>query len=152
MKKPTPETDAVAAYEGNWDTKALRMTVHARKLERERDEAREEIRDWKRLHDAAERGVDLTIAEGTIYDLLKQRDEARRELKFLWRERDEALMALKCIDEAILVMKPRHIGQPDMDGRYPCWSVWLPKSGRVERKSLQDALLEFAAQIKEETK
>ena len=41
MKKPTPETDAVAAHEGNWDTKALRMTVHARKLERERDELRE---------------------------------------------------------------------------------------------------------------
>lgn len=40
MKRPTPDTDAVAAYEGNWDTKALRMTVHARKLERERDEAR----------------------------------------------------------------------------------------------------------------
>ena len=75
-----------------------------------------------------------------------------RKLKDAERERDEALMALKCIDEAILVMKPRHIGQPDMDGRYPCWSVWLPKSGRVERKSLQDALLEFAAQIKEETK
>ena len=40
-ERPTPETDAVAAYEGNWDTKALRMTAHSRKLERERDEARE---------------------------------------------------------------------------------------------------------------
>jgi hypothetical protein len=39
--RPTPETDAVAAHEGNWDTKALRMTAHARNLERERDEARE---------------------------------------------------------------------------------------------------------------
>jgi hypothetical protein len=36
----TPETDAVASIEGNWDTKALRMTNHARKLERERNEAR----------------------------------------------------------------------------------------------------------------
>ncbi len=43
MSRPTPETDAVAAHEGNWDTRALRMTVHARKLERERDEAREAI-------------------------------------------------------------------------------------------------------------
>ena len=51
------------------------------KAERERDEAREEIRDWNRLYDAAERGVDLTIAEGTISDLLKQRDEAREALK-----------------------------------------------------------------------
>lgn len=68
------------------------------------------------------------------------------------RERDEAREALKCIDEAILVMKPRHIGQLDMVGRYPCWSVWLPQCGRVERKSLQDALLEFVAQIKEGSK
>lgn len=36
----TPETDAVAEYEGNWDTKALRMTDYGRKLERERDELR----------------------------------------------------------------------------------------------------------------
>lgn len=67
----------------------------------ERDEAREEIRDWKRLHDAAERGVDLTIAEGTIFDLLKQRDEAREKydnlatehmlaVNKLCEERDEA--------------------------------------------------------------
>jgi hypothetical protein len=44
IKLPTPETDAVAAYEGNWDTKALRMTVHARKLEREL----KELRQWKK--------------------------------------------------------------------------------------------------------
>ena len=70
----------------------------------------------------------------------------------LERERDEAREALKCIDGAIFDMKPRHIGNPTMDGRYPCWSVWLPQCGRVERKSLQDALLEFVAQIKEGTK
>ena len=40
----TPDTDAVAEYEGNWDTKALRMTDFARRLERERDE-------WKAAHD-----------------------------------------------------------------------------------------------------
>lgn len=49
--RPTPETDAVAAHEGNWDTKALRMTDHSRKMERERDEAREALTDmlsgWK---------------------------------------------------------------------------------------------------------
>jgi|688.fasta_scaffold1333883_1 hypothetical protein len=33
----TPETDWVSSIEGNWDTKALRMTDFARKLERERD-------------------------------------------------------------------------------------------------------------------
>lgn len=37
----TPETDAVAVIEGNWDTKALRMGDFARKLERERDGWRE---------------------------------------------------------------------------------------------------------------
>jgi uncharacterized protein (UPF0335 family) len=52
MKKPTPDTDAVAAYEGNWDTKALRMTVHARKLERERDEAME--KEAKRVRELLE--------------------------------------------------------------------------------------------------
>jgi len=31
----SPRTDAVAAHEGNYDTKALRMTHHARQLERE---------------------------------------------------------------------------------------------------------------------
>ena len=36
----TPETDAVERHEGNWDTKALRMTAHARRLEIERDELR----------------------------------------------------------------------------------------------------------------
>lgn len=37
---PTPETDATSAHEGNLESKALRMTDLARKLERERDEAR----------------------------------------------------------------------------------------------------------------
>ena len=37
----TPETDAIAVIEGNWDTKALRMRDFARKLERERDGWRE---------------------------------------------------------------------------------------------------------------
>lgn len=36
----TPETDKTASHEGSWDTKALRMTDKARRLERERDEAR----------------------------------------------------------------------------------------------------------------
>lgn len=45
----TPETDAVAEIEGNWDTKALRMGDHARRMERERDEAIEwlkRIMEW----------------------------------------------------------------------------------------------------------
>lgn len=67
-----------------------KATLELIKVTKERDEAREEIRDWKRLHDAAERGVDLTIAEGTISDLLKQRDEARLEAAMWALQRDEA--------------------------------------------------------------
>lgn len=44
MSRHTPETDAVASIEGNWDTKALRMTAHSRKLEQERDEARKALK------------------------------------------------------------------------------------------------------------
>ena len=50
----TPETDAVAGIEGNWDTKALRMRDFACKLERERDEARFDLafrRDLYRLQE-----------------------------------------------------------------------------------------------------
>lgn len=50
-ERPTPITDAVAAIEGNWDTKALRMGHHARRLERQLAEARLErdnaISDWR---------------------------------------------------------------------------------------------------------
>jgi hypothetical protein len=37
----TPKTDLIATYEGNWDTKALRMEDHARQLERELADIRE---------------------------------------------------------------------------------------------------------------
>lgn len=87
----------------NKDVERDKLFDEAYQIRIERDEAREEIRDWKRLHDAAERGVDLTIAEGTISDLLKQRDEARKmlvrsnhflqqaeeNLESIYKERDE---------------------------------------------------------------
>ena len=41
----TPETDQTASYDGNWDTKALRMTAKARSLERERDALRNQLRE-----------------------------------------------------------------------------------------------------------
>jgi len=95
MKRPTPDTDAVAAYEGNWDTKALRMTAHARKLERERDEAREEL---------SLKCQSVTIASGTISDLFKKSERLEKQIEGLnnfanerfdeiqrvRRERDEA--------------------------------------------------------------
>lgn len=71
-EQSTPETDALAAYEGNWDTKALRMTAHARKLERKRDEARQKMAD-------ALQEVDLRTLD---YERMKQeRDEARELVK-----------------------------------------------------------------------
>ena len=70
-ERPTPETDAVRAYEGNWDTKALRMTAHARKLERERDEAREALVRSNHF---------LQQAEENLESIYKERDEAREAL------------------------------------------------------------------------
>jgi uncharacterized coiled-coil DUF342 family protein len=81
MKKPTPETDAVAAYEGNWDTKALRMTVHARKLERERDDAREKAERYRIEANAMMMQRDEWAAMCGRYK--QERDEARGQVKEL---------------------------------------------------------------------
>lgn len=69
-KRPTPETDAVRAYEGNWDTKALRMTAHARKLERERDEAIAQAHNF-------EQGYHIHSARAD--EAIRERDELRGE-------------------------------------------------------------------------
>lgn len=53
------------------------------------------------------------------------------------------------LDNILSVMTPRSVGHPTMDGRYPCWIVWLPKYGTVERKTLNGALLEYAEQAKD---
>lgn len=39
----TPQTDAIAEIDGNWDTKALRMGAWARKLEHALRELREAV-------------------------------------------------------------------------------------------------------------
>lgn len=44
----TPLTDRVASYEGNWDTKALRMTAHARRLELENNELKARLDEAKK--------------------------------------------------------------------------------------------------------
>ena len=82
----TPETDLVAAYDGNWDTKALRMTNHARKLERERDEARNECKAlWKLVE----------IEKKKAYNSRQERDEARETLSHLRACVFDALSALE---------------------------------------------------------
>jgi hypothetical protein len=71
----TPETDAVAAHEGNWDTKFFRMKHHADRLERERNAARE----------AFVIATDqMVIAKGEARRANKERNEA-------WKLRDEAV-------------------------------------------------------------
>jgi hypothetical protein len=47
----TPETDAVAALEGNWDTKALRMGAFARKLERKLEATRSQLERLLKVED-----------------------------------------------------------------------------------------------------
>ena len=98
-ERPTPETDAVAAYEGNWDKKALRMTAHSRKLERERDEAREEVELRKDSVIKAAAEIDRLKAQKTHwFEKAKKENElwlkAQEELNSLTRERDEAREAL----------------------------------------------------------
>lgn len=60
----TPETDATAAIEGNWDTKALRMTAWAKGLERQRDTALAELQELRRDKERLDRLIDLTGEEG----------------------------------------------------------------------------------------
>ena len=88
----TPETDAVAVIEGNWDTKALRMGDFARKLERERDVAREvtknlsvaltaairsaNVRQEEAEQAIAERDEWKEVAEGSLLGAIKERDMA----------------------------------------------------------------------------
>jgi hypothetical protein len=50
------------------------------------------------------------------------------------------------IDNIMLTMRPRHCGQPSMDGKYPCWIVWLPGEGGTTRKSLKQAFLDYQEQ------
>lgn len=68
------------------------------------------------------------------------------ELAELVIERDAALKLLNSIDKIMHTMMPRYCGHPSMDGRYPCWIVWLPKEGTCERKTLKEAIIEFADQ------
>jgi hypothetical protein len=53
------------------------------------------------------------------------------------------------IDNIMHAMRPRYVASASMDGRYPCWVVWLPKEGKAERKTLKDALIAFVDQSAE---
>jgi len=53
------------------------------------------------------------------------------------------------LDEIMHTMRPRYVQQQSMDGRYPCWIVWLPKTGTTDRKTLKDAMIEYVDQVAE---
>jgi hypothetical protein len=54
---------------------------------------------------------------------------------------------LEHIDEIILTMRPRFTSSSlSMDGKYPCWIVWLPNEGTTSRKTLKQAILDYADQ------
>jgi hypothetical protein len=84
---------------------------------------------------------DLTIS---AFDL----DRLERELAAVTEQRDMLAEALDMLDEVIKKMRPRYMGHPTMDGRFPCWNVWMPHTGTTERKSLKEAVLEYIAAVK----
>jgi hypothetical protein len=50
------------------------------------------------------------------------------------------------LDEIILHMRPHYCGTPSMDGKYPCWHMWLPKQGATSRKTLKEGIIDFVDQ------
>lgn len=118
--RPTPETDAQGFGDGRHPWVA---TDFARRLERERDEAREELQQWKMLHawggtpehiDQFIRGQQSRIHEAQEIELVCEQLE---------RERDEALSLItktKAIlqqvdlpDEPLDVQAQRMVAQHD---------------------------------------
>lgn len=47
---------------------------------------------------------------------------------------------LSFLEEHWRVLSLRYIFHPSMDGRYPCWSIWTPKEGTIQRKTLREAI------------
>lgn len=109
----TPETDAVAAHEGNWDTKALRMTAHARKLERERNELQKAVNGLC-LHFGV-RPANTTLLAVEVLRIQREREEAitRRmetimQCELYEQERDEAREALADWENAAAHVEADH--------------------------------------------
>lgn len=105
--RPTPETDAAWA---SWPYAGPGVHANfARELERERDEAREELQQWKMLHawggtpehiDQFIRGQQSRIHEAQEIELVceqleRERDEAREQNQAMREAIKEAHEALK---------------------------------------------------------
>ena len=55
------------------------------------------------------------------------------------------------IDRLMEIMRPRYVNSVSMDGRYPCWIVWLPSTGKMETKDLASAFRRCWTEIMEGT-
>jgi hypothetical protein len=92
----TPETDAFLRDLNDYSDVELRaMTEHARKLERERDEARESLKHiteygTEEINDAVELRQKLACTLVDLDNMQYQRDLAMKVISRLERERDEA--------------------------------------------------------------
>ena len=96
IDRPTPETERIkGALHTNWND----LMNHARKLERERDEAREGLQEIKEygteeINAAVELRQKLAQALVDLDNMQDQRDLAMKVIKRLEQERDEAREAL----------------------------------------------------------
>ena len=85
-KRPTPETDALwhkmntGNSQPSWWVAAERMRDHSKQMERERDEAREELSDIRLNLGADAEGYTLLYA---VCAIQKERDDARESLKHI---------------------------------------------------------------------
>lgn len=104
MSRPTPETDEYT--ERDWWT-LFRANEHSRKLERERDEARESL---KHIEEYGTEEINAAV-------------ELRQKLASALVERDEALEALMKIEEVFI----------DSDDTYEA----LGKMGNIARAALE---------------
>lgn len=98
-ERPTPETDA---FDSKWDSYSnpFQAIDLARKLERERDEAREHLREIKEygteeINAAVSLRQKLAQALVDLDSMQDQRDLAMKVIKRLEQERDEAREALR---------------------------------------------------------
>ena len=96
IDRPTPETERIkGALHTNWND----LMNHARKLERERDEAREALKHieeygTEEINTAVELRQKLAQALVDSDNMQDQRDLAMKVIKRLEQERDEAREAL----------------------------------------------------------
>jgi hypothetical protein len=96
----TPETDAfIESLNDDWDYEFAAITSHAKKLERERDEAREELDNIRKtLSESGEaigNGVHNYSIIEMIENLIQSRDYFVRKSDSLEQERDEARAELE---------------------------------------------------------